>query len=393
MKNLDLLKEEKTKIQQRLMAAMKDGNENDFQQAFSDFTELLEQEVLAEAKGLIESNDQRILATRGVRALTSEENTYYQQVIDAMKSSNPQQALADLDVVLPKTIIDSIFDDMTEAHPILNYINFENTGALIEILLSTTSGTVAWGELTAAITAELAGDFEKVELSQKKVSAFVPVAKSMLDLGPAWLDRYVRGLLSEALATGLEAAIVDGDGNLKPLGMTRALTGATDGVYPRKSATAITALDPTTLGTILNSVSQGPNSKRRNVPRLLMVVNPADYYTKVYPAITPRTADGMFAQNALPYPIDVVVSAAVPENNAVFGLASRYFMGIGTSKGGKLMHSDEYKFLEDNRVYLIKLYGNGKPLDANAFYLADITNLAPTILNVNVTNADDFPTA
>ncbi len=393
MKNLDLLKEEKTKIQQRLMAAMKDGNEADFQQAFTDFTEMLERAVTAEAKGLIESNDQRILSTRGVRALTSEETTYYQSVIDAMKSSNPQQALTDLDVVLPKTIIDSIFDDMTEAHPILNHINFQNTGALIEILLSTTSGTVAWGELTAAIAAELAGDFEKVDLAQKKVSAFVPVAKSMLDLGPAWLDRYVRALLSEALATGLEAAIVDGDGNAKPLGMTRALTGATDGVYPRKAATAITALDPTTLGTILNSVSQGPNSKRRNVPRLLMVVNPSDYYTKVYPAITPRTADGMFAQNALPYPIDVVVSAAVPENRAVFGLASRYFMGIGTSKGGKLLYSDEYKFLEDNRVYLIKLYGNGKPLDANAFYLADITNLTPTVLNVNVTNADDFPVA
>lgn len=38
MKNLDLLKEEKTRIQQRLMAAMKDGNEADFQQAFTDFT-------------------------------------------------------------------------------------------------------------------------------------------------------------------------------------------------------------------------------------------------------------------------------------------------------------------------------------------------------------------
>ena len=147
MKNLDLLKEEKTKIQQRLMAAMKDGNEANFQQAFADFTELLEQAVMAEAKGLIESKDQQILSSRGVRTLTSEENTYYQQVIDAMKSSNPQQALTDLDVVLPKTIIDSIFDDMTEAHPILNYINFQNTGALVEILLSTTSGTVAWVSL------------------------------------------------------------------------------------------------------------------------------------------------------------------------------------------------------------------------------------------------------
>ena len=87
------------------------------------------------------------------------------------------------------------------------------------------------------------------------------------------------------------------------------------------------------------------------------------------------------------------MSAAVPNGKAVFGLASRYFMGMGTAKGGKLEYSDEYKFLEDNRVYLIKMYGNGKPLDANAFVYADISGLLPTVQQVYVTNADEFPVA
>lgn len=391
MKNLDLLKQKKAEILQRINQAVKEGNEESFAQAFTEFTEMLQEAVLAEAKGLIQSNDNAILAGRGVRALTSEETEYYQKVIEAMKSSNPKQALVDVENVLPKTVIDAIFEDLTENHPLLSAINFQNTGALVEILVSTSSGVAGWGELTDAISDELSGAFAVMKLDQKKLSAFIPISKAMLGLGPEWLDRYVRTILAEALASELEAAIVDGDGNGKPIGMTRALSGAVDGVYPRKTPVAITSLDPEAIGNILNTVSQGPNNKRRAVSRLLMVVNPTDYYTKVFPATTVRTTNGGYNTNVFPYPVDVVISPAVPSGHAVFGLANRYFFGLGTSRGGRIEYSDEYKFLEDQRVYLIKLYGNGRPLDENAFVLADISGLEPTVQKVYVTNASDFP--
>ena len=47
-------------------------------------------------------------------------------------------------------------------------------------------------------------------------------------------------------------------------------------------------------------------------------------------------------------------------------------------KGGKIEYSDHYHFLDDERVYLTKLYGDGKPLDSTSFIVLDITNLAPT---------------
>ena len=171
--------------------------------------------------------------------------------------------------------------------------------------------------------------------------------------------------------------------------MTRQLSGATDSVYPRKTDIPITDLSPATFGTILNTVSQGPNGKRRAVPELLMVVNPTDYYTKVFPATTPRTTDGGYNTGVFPYPTKVVVSAAVPSGKAVFGLGNRYFFGLGTAKGGKLEYSDEYRFLEDQRVYLIKLYGNGRPLDGNAFVYVDISDLVPTVQKVEVTNINE----
>jgi HK97 family phage major capsid protein len=393
MKNLDLLQKQKAEILQKINAAVKSGDEEGFASAFTEFTDILQEAVMAEARGMVQAADNTILAGRGIRALTSEENKFYQAFIDAANSPNPKQALTGTDYVLPKTVIDSVMEDMAAAHPLLDAIAFENTLALTEILISTTSGSAIWGELTAAITSELGAAFSKLELSKKKLSAFILISKSMLDLGPVWIDRYVRALLVEANAAGLEDAVVDGDGDDKPLGMTRALTGAVDGVYPRKTAITITALDQTAFGTILNTLSQGPNSKRRAIQKIIMVVNPADYFTKVMPATTVRTTDGSFTKDVFPFPTEVFQCSGMPQGYAVFGIGNRYFAGLGTSKGGKIEYSDEYKFLEDQRAYLIKLYGDGKPLDANAFVLADISGLTPYIQKVYVTNDEDSPVA
>ena len=60
-------------------------------------------------------------------------------------------------------------------------------------------------------------------------------------------------------------------------------------------------------------------------------------------------------------------------------------MGIGAgSNGGKIEYSDEYKFLDDERVYINKLYGNGRALDNNAFILLDISKLEAATIPVTV---------
>ncbi len=63
-------------------------------------------------------------------------------------------------------------------------------------------------------------------------------------------------------------------------------------------------------------------------------------------------------------------------------------MGLGTGKGGRIEYSDEYHFLEDERMYLTKLYGDGKPLDSSSFIRLDISNLKPTPWQVHVTNRE-----
>lgn len=382
MKNLDTIKSE---FQADFIEALNSDDKEAVATALTSFAQSVQESVITEAKEVVEEDvDKAALAARGVRVLTSEETKYYSTVMGAMRSNNPKSAITMIDDVMPATIIDRVFEDITEAHPLLDAIRFENTGAIVQMILGNSGGVAGWGELCDEITDELEGGFEVIELTLKKLSAYIPVCNAMLDLGPTWLDRYVRTILAEALAVGLEAGIVDGDGKDKPRGMSRMLSGDTGGVFPRKAATAITDFSPETIGNILATVAESPSGKMRVVPNLLLVVNPKDYYTKVFPATTIMGTDGTYRHDVMPYPMTVVQSAAVPEGFAVAGLAPKYFMGIGTAKGGKLEYSDEYKFLEDLRMYRIKLYGNGTALDENAFVYLDISAIEPANVKVKV---------
>lgn len=388
MENHDTQKAAKDNLLQRINAAVKSGDEAGFAQAFSEFADGLQKDILKDARAMHDQTDAAILASRGVRQLTCEESQYYQKVVEAMRSSNPKQALGDMTDVLPKTTIDAVFDDLTANHPLLAAIQFQNTSGLIEMILNTNGTELAsWSPLSAEITKELTSGFKKIKLDLNKLSAFLPVCKAMLDLGPAWLDRYVRAVLSEALYNGLEEAIIKGTGKDMPIGMNRQVgegVTVTGGVYPEKAAVSITALDPVSYGILLKGMAIGPNGRPRPVPGVIMVVHPSDYLTKVVPATTVRAADGRYVGDVLPFPTTVIQSVHMPEGKSIIGLANRYFMGIGTAQSGKIEYSDEYHFLEDERVYVVKLYGYGEPLDNTAFVYADISGLKPTVQQVVV---------
>ena len=381
MKNLDLLKEQKTQIMQRMTDALRSDNPEKFAQAWEELQLNLQDTVMAEARGLMNQYDTTVLAARGTRQLTSEENKYYDGLIQAMRSANPKQAIADYEPVLPKTVVDAVFDDRVQEHPLLEAINFQNTNGMIEFIVNTNSKQLSsWGVLTAEITKELTSGFKKINMTMDKLSAFIPVAKSMLDLGPAWLDRYVRAILGEASAFGLEEAIVNGTGKNMFIGMNRQVgTGVTvtDGVYPVKNTVKLTSFRPEVYGTFLAQLATDDNGNARAVTQVLFICNPTDYLTKVMPATTMLKPDGTYAGNVTPIPTRIIQSVQVPSGKAIIGLGKRYFAALGTAKSGKIEYDDSYHFLEDERMYLVKLYGHGEPLDNKAFVYADISELSP----------------
>lgn len=382
MKSKDVEMLTREELAQKFSDALKAEDPEQVAQAMADMAEGIQNEVLERAKGMaaVEQLDAQALAARGLRQLTSDERQYYEKVISAMRSDTPKQALANLDVTMPKTIIESVFEDLQREHPLLAAVNFTNTTYMTEFILNKNGKQKAvWGVITAEIAKELEGDFEKFDVVLNSLTAFLPVAKSMLDLGATWLDSYVREVLKEAMYTGLEEGIVCGTGVNMPIGMMKNLDAPhIDGQpYADKEAIVVTSFSADAYGAILAKLAVSRNGRPRAVTGVIMVVNPVDYFNKVMPATTIQRPDGTFANNVLPYPTTIIQCEEVPEGKAIVGIAAKYFMGLGTSKDGVIEYDDSYKFLQRERIYAAFLYGNGKPLDNNAFEVLDISKVQP----------------
>ncbi len=381
---LDQLRQQ---LQQNILA----GNAEGVSESFGQITQKIHDDMLQEVEQRVsdaqQSFDAQVRASRGETVLTSKEREYYQKLTAAMTAKDPQQALANLDMVMPETVIERVFESLRSEHRLLSRINFIPTGAAIKMIYNANGyQEAAWGELCDEIIKELVSGFKVANTNLLKLSAFIPVCKEALELGPEWLDRYVREVLYEAFANGLEAGIVDGDGNDKPIGMTRQVgegVTVTGGVYPQKTPIAVNALDPQTIGNLLSLLAQGESGATRAVRDVILVVNPVDYFKAIFPVVTVKGPDGTFRQE-LPYPMEIIESHAVPLGKAIIGLGYRYFAAIGSPKDGQIEYSDHFQFLQDKRVYLIKGFANGFPMDNNAFLLLDISGLEAPVAKVQV---------
>lgn len=386
MRNSDFENEKFTKIQEQMKNAIEEGDFDNFAKVQVEMANKIQEDILEEAKNSIHENfnDARVLSNRGLNTLTAEETKYYNEVIGGEGFDGTEQ-------LLPATVFERVFEDLKQNHQLLSEIDFVNTTGVTEWITRNSDAEAAWwGALSDKITKKLSASFNKEKTELFKLSAYVPVSKAMLELGPQWLDRFVRTLLLESMAIALELAIVDGTGNGQPIGMTKNLAGGTygasdqpvldgnalEGDYKPKSAVALTDLKPATLGSkIMSPLTKGG---KRKVPKVLIVVNPLDYWEKIFPETTYLTADKTYVYGVLPIPAKIIQSVAVTQGQMIAGLAKDYFMGVGSSR--KIEYSDHYKFLEDERTYITKQYANGKPVDNESFLLFDISGIgAPEV--------------
>lgn len=387
MKNKDTLNVTQLEITQRISNAAKEGNTELFEAGLQDLFLNVQDQILAEAANARSAADVAVLAQRGVRQLTAEETKFYQTFIDSVKAAgngNAVMALTDTEVTFPQTVVNAVMDDMIQAHPLLAAVDTVNVTGLTKILMNTDAGGAAtWGKITDAIVQEIASGFKEIDLSQNKVSAFMPIANAMIDLGPAWLDSYIRTCLSEALALGYENAIITGTGKDMPIGMDRNVADdvtVTAGVYPQKDATVVTSFDRATYGTLVSNLAKTQYGKPRAVTGLVLVVNPFDYFKLVMPATTVMTPEGHYVNDVLPVPTQIIQSVAVTQGEAILGMGKQYFLGVAGSKG--VQFSDEYKWIEEQRFYKVVAYANGRPKDNNSFQRLNIAGLEPLYLEV-----------
>lgn len=368
-----------------MQEALKAGNEEALSVAFEQFTEAVVDSIRNDYE--MHHNDNAILAQRGYRILTANEQKFYEQWIENAKSSNPRQEFTDLlNDGMPQTIIEDVYRNLVNDHPLLNAITFTNVSYLTRWILNDhTVDKAVWGNINTEVSKKITSSFKIIEMTQCKLSCYAVIPKDMLELGPVYLDNYIRTILVDALACALENGIVTGTGKNMPIGLDRNISSTASvvgGEYPKKTAVKVKSFLPAEYGPLVAKMAKTEKGIYRKIEKVGLICNPVDYLNKVMPATTVLNAAGTYTNNIFPVPTEVFQSAELSEGTAILCLPKEYFMGLGSNKNGSITYDDSTQFLEDNRVYMIKSYANGRAFDDTVSLLLDISELAPAYITV-----------
>lgn len=313
--------------------------------------------------------DSQILSARGQNVLTSDERKFFNQVIDF--------GGFDEDSILPVTTQERVFEDLVEAHPLLEAIGLQDLGAVTRFIYSDPNKTYAWGNLFGEIKGQVGAAFREEQIGQLKLTAFAVIPKDMLELGPEWVERYVRTLLVESYSVGLEYGLVNGRGptQSEPIGLMKDV--AENGAVTDKTSSGTLTFAPSQFGEVvagelhdvIKALSTDAKGKARKVlNKVVMVVNPVDAISVQF-RNTIQTANGQWV-TALPYNIRVVESEEVPEKKALFFVQGQYLAAL--AGGYKANRYDQTLAIEDAMLYTIKQFANGKPKDNKAALVYDL---------------------
>lgn len=382
----------KTSAASQIVAAMNSGDQNEMVQAWEVFGEEVAENIRRDFEQFRETKDNSVLAQRGYRVLTSAEQAWYTKVSAALKSSKTQQAFIDIlksddkDDLMPETIIDDVLRYLVETRPLLSKIRFQNAGFSTKWIINDNSvQRGGWGEIDAKITKEIKGSLKVIDIQQAKYSAFCVVPLDILDMGPQFLDAFVRATMAEALGLGLEEAIVNGTGVSMPIGMMKEPNGAFEQStgYPDKTAIKVTSFAPAEYGPLVAKVATTEKDKQRTFSEVVLLCCMKDYLTKVMPATTVLSANGQgYVNNLFPFPTEPLVCNAVPEGKAVLGIAKDYTLAVGGSRNGNIEFDDSIGFLDDTRTFKMVQHAAGRAYDNTSFIVLDISALDPAYITV-----------
>ena len=372
-KNVDIENQKKEELLEKATKVLNGEEVENSGEVVQEYLELVAKETAEKvvAQRVNEESDVQILNKRGQHQLTAKERKAYDKIIEAMKSGRPKEALEDVEATLEITTINRVFDELSQEHPLLTLITVNNTTGITRTIVNKGDVDAAWwGTLSEEIKKELSASFTVVSTNLYKLSAYIPVIKDYLNLGAEWLDAYVRRVLKESLAKGLVKGIIVGTGKDEPVGMNVDLSAAyTDGsARPVKQAIEVSDLEPKTIGPIIAKLT---NNGKRVVEKVAFIMNPIDYWEKIFPATTSKNLEGKYIRDQFCFPVDFVQEPSVTRGTAIIGLPEKYDLNVGIRQ--HIEYDDSVHFLEDERVYVGKIDANGAPRDNNSFFTLDIS--------------------
>ena len=357
---MNMIKDENTTTEQREAA---------FNEMFTALQGDLTEKITADARD--EVHDAQIMAARGQNVLTSKERKFFNEVIASGGFAE--------DSILPVTTQERIFEDLVSEHPLLDAIGLRDLGAVTRYIYSDPTKAYAWGALFGEIKGQVSAAFREEQIGQLKLTAFAVIPKDMLELGPEWVERYVRTLLVESYSVGLEYGLVNGKGPARnePIGLMKNVDPDSGAVTDKTSSGTLTfapsekgRVVARELGGVVEAFSTDEAGKSRKVlNKVIMVVNPVDAI-RVQIGNTIQTPNGQWV-TTLPFGIGTPVeSEEVPAGRALFFLRDAYLAAI--AGGYKINRYNETLAFEDASLFTMKQFANGKPKDNKTALVFDL---------------------
>lgn len=344
-----------------------------------------------------QSKDDQVLANRGYRTLTAKESAWYTGIAQALKNAESKQSFIDIlkdenvDDLMPETVIEDVLRYLIETRPLLSKVRFANAGYSTKwIINDSTVQKGSWGPIDSKVTDEIKGALKVLDITQAKYTAFCIIPLDLLDMGPVFLDAFIRAVLAEALGYGLEDAIVNGTGVNMPIGMTKNPNGDynQETGYPDKEKVAVTSFAPVDYGKLVAKVARTEKGKMRDIKGVVLLVNTIDYLTKVMPATTVLAPEvGGYVRDLFPFPTEVIESNVVKTGTAVLGVIDDYTLAVGGKRNGAIIFDDSVHFLDDARTFKLVQHAAGRAYDNTSFAVLDISNLDPAYVTVKNVNA------
>ena len=344
--------------------------------------------------------DNRVLEARGFRTLTSEERAYYERFIDAAQHARSYQDFVSSmnGANLPQTILDEVMEAAKLNHPLLGMIRSRAVTRITKMYFNATSATqkATWGELDSTIVQEITGGFKEISATQQKLSAFAQISQDELKLGPTYLNQLVVSTVAESISNGLEDGIINGIGLSQPIGMRKSIAAnvsvnQTTG-YPDKATVSLSNFSRAAVDAVLATMAANEDGRPKNInitaagetlmPAFGFACNLSDWFGKVDAAahIMGTSGEEKLAPGAKM--LQFVQSAFVPSNKAIMFIPNEYYLLVAGDRG--LEASDEFKFLEDKRVYKQVMYADGRCYDDNSAKYLDIASIEPVYATVGV---------
>lgn len=203
-----------------------ESTEQEQTSAFEGFFDALQTDVANTVREQVNNDmlDRSILQQRGQNVLTSAETTFFNAVVKEGGFTDGS--------ILPVTTQERVFEDLVTEHPLLAEIGLQDLGAVTKFIYSDATKAYVWGELFSEIRGQIDAIFKQEKIGQLKLTAFAAIPNDMKELGPEWIERYVRTVLVETYSVGLEFGFINGGGSIahQPVGLMKDVNPETGAV-------------------------------------------------------------------------------------------------------------------------------------------------------------------